>query len=67
MGVRNYSKLQQVLLAIETESMFMSYLQNTGQIHYIKIANKAFENVAKFRCLGKVLTNQNLINLCLIN
>jgi hypothetical protein len=34
--------------------------QNAGQSYDIKIANRCFENVAKFRYLGTI-TNQNLI------
>jgi hypothetical protein len=41
--------------------MFMSRHQTTGQNHYIKGANKSFENVAKFRCFGKV-RKQNSIH-----
>jgi hypothetical protein len=29
--------------------------------HYIKVDNRWFENVAKFRYLGTTITNQNLI------
>jgi hypothetical protein len=41
--------------------MLLSYHQNTGQNHDIKIANRSFENVAQFRYLGMTVTNQNLI------
>jgi ribosomal protein S2 len=41
--------------------MFLSRHQKAGQSHDIKIANKCFENVAKFRYLGATITNQNLI------
>jgi hypothetical protein len=36
--------------------------QTTGQNHYIKVANKSFENLAKFSYLGMTLTNQNCIH-----
>jgi hypothetical protein len=39
--------------------MLLSH-QNTEQIHNIKIANISFENVAQFRYLGTIATNQNL-------
>jgi hypothetical protein len=42
--------------------MLLSRHQNAGQSHDIKIANKCFENVAKFRYLGTTITNQNLIS-----
>jgi hypothetical protein len=41
--------------------MLLSRHHNAGQSHDIKIANKCFENVAKFRYLGTTITNQNLI------
>jgi ribosomal protein S2 len=41
--------------------MLLSHHQNVGQNHEKKIANRCFENVAKFRYLGMTTTNQNLI------
>jgi hypothetical protein len=41
--------------------MLLSYLRNAGQNHDIKIANRAFENVAQFKKFGTTVTNQNLI------
>jgi hypothetical protein len=35
--------------------------QDAGQNCDIKIANKSFENVSQFRCLGMTVTDQNLI------
>jgi hypothetical protein len=35
---------------------------NAGQNHNIKIANRPFENVAKFKHLGTVTNHQNLIH-----
>jgi hypothetical protein len=40
----------------------MSHHQTAGQNYNIKAANRYFENVAKFKYLGKTVTNQNLIN-----
>jgi hypothetical protein len=41
--------------------MLLSHHQNAGQNHDIKIANRCFENVAKFRYLGTSITNKILI------
>jgi hypothetical protein len=41
--------------------MLLSRHQNAGQNYDIKIANRSFENVARFRYLGMTVTNQNLI------
>jgi hypothetical protein len=43
----------------ETKYMFMSHELNAGQNHNIKIANKLFENVTKFKYLGIVVTNED--------
>jgi hypothetical protein len=37
----------------------MSHIQKIGQKHIIKIANRSFEDVAKFKYLGTTLTDQN--------
>jgi hypothetical protein len=41
--------------------MFMSYHQNAGHNHNIKIANKFFKNMEEFQIFGKDRTNQNYI------
>jgi ribosomal protein S2 len=45
----------------KTKYMLLSHHQNAGQSYDIKIANRCFENVAKFRYLGTTITNRNLI------
>jgi hypothetical protein len=46
----------------KTKYMLMSHHQNAGQNHNIKITNRSFENMAKFRYLGMEVTNKNLIH-----
>jgi hypothetical protein len=41
--------------------MLLSRHQNAEQSYDIKIANRCFEDVAKFRYLGTTITHQNLI------
>jgi hypothetical protein len=41
--------------------MFMSRHQSAGQSNFIRVANKSFEGVAKFKCLESTLTDQNCI------
>jgi hypothetical protein len=45
--------------AEKTKYMIMSCHLNSGQNQNIRIANEAFENVAKFKYFGTTLTNQN--------
>jgi hypothetical protein len=42
--------------------VLMSYYQKKGQKHSIKIANRSFEDVAKFNYLGTILTEQNCMH-----
>jgi hypothetical protein len=42
--------------AEETESIFMSYQQHTGQNHNIRIANQSSENVTRLKYFGRELT-----------
>jgi hypothetical protein len=46
----------------KTKYMLKSHHQNAGRNCNIKIANRSFENVTKFKYLGMAVTNQNLIH-----
>jgi hypothetical protein len=55
---------KEVGLEVNTEKikyMLLSRDQNAGQNRVIKIGNRSFENVSKFKYLGTTTTNQNLI------
>jgi hypothetical protein len=41
--------------------MVVSCHHNVGKNHNLLTATKAFENVAKFKCLETTITNQNCI------
>jgi hypothetical protein len=45
----------------KTKCTLLSRHQIAGQSYDIKIANRCFENVAKFTYLGTIITNRNLI------
>jgi hypothetical protein len=47
--------------AEKTNYMFLSRHQNAGQNHDIKVGDRSFENVAQFKYMGTIVTNQNLI------
>jgi hypothetical protein len=46
----------------KTKYMIISHHLNSGQNQTIRIANESIENVAKFKHLGRTLTNQNDIH-----
>jgi hypothetical protein len=46
----------------KTKCILVSRCQKTGQRQIIKIANRPFEDVAKFKYLGTTLTDQNYIH-----
>jgi hypothetical protein len=45
----------------KTKYILMSHSQNIGQKRSIKIGNRSFEGVAKFRYLGTTLIDQNCV------
>jgi hypothetical protein len=44
-----------------TKLMLTYCLENSGQNHNMKVANRCFENVTKIRYLEMTITNENLI------
>jgi hypothetical protein len=55
---------KEVCLEVNTKIikyMLLSRYKNAGQNHNMKIANRSFENVAKFKYLGSTATNEHSI------
>jgi hypothetical protein len=46
----------------KTKYTLVSCCQQAGQRHSIKIANRSFESVTKFKYLGTALTDKNCMN-----
>jgi hypothetical protein len=64
-GGLSYVSKEEVGLEVsaeKTKCMLMSRSQRIGQKHTIKIANRSFEDVAKFECLGKTLADRNCMH-----
>jgi hypothetical protein len=54
---------KEVGLEVNTEkTKFMSYHQNAEQNYNIKVANKFFRHIPKFRYLAMTVTDQNYIH-----
>jgi hypothetical protein len=54
---------KEVGLEVNAEkTMLLPRHQNAGQNHDIKIANRAFENVAKFKYFGTTVTNPKVVH-----
>jgi hypothetical protein len=51
-----------MLFRVLQKMELMSRYPNSGQNQNIRIANESFENVATFKYLGTILTNQNDIH-----
>jgi hypothetical protein len=47
----------------KTKYMLMSHHRNAGHNRKVKIANRSFENLAKFKCLGRTITDQSFIHV----
>jgi hypothetical protein len=45
-----------------TKYVLISHSEKTGQKHSIKVANRSFEDVTKFKYLGTTLTDQNCMH-----
>jgi hypothetical protein len=64
---RNTEALLDVSKEVDLEAnpektRYMLSRQTTGQEHSIKIANRSFEDVSKFKYLGTTLTDKNCIH-----
>jgi hypothetical protein len=46
----------------KTKCMLTTHIQKVGQKHSINIANRSFEDVAKFKYLGTTLTDRNCMH-----
>jgi hypothetical protein len=46
----------------KTKYLFMSCHYTTGQNHYVKVANTSFEDVAKLKYSGMLVTDENCIH-----